>query len=69
MSVEENTSVDLLTRRTRPTPRLGSSGGSRSSGGGSGSSARPRWSPAGSSVVYAPVEVRALTPIRETPCA
>ncbi|MCZ8547164.1 toll/interleukin-1 receptor domain-containing protein [Mesorhizobium qingshengii] len=45
---------------------LSSSGGGRSSGGGSGSGARPRWSRAGSSVVYTPAEVRALTPIRET---
>jgi len=45
---------------------FGSNGGSRSSGGGSGSSPRPRWSPAGSSVVYAPAEVRALTPVRES---
>ena len=44
----------------------GSSGGGRSSGGGSGSSARPRWSPAGSSVVYTPTEVLALTPIRNS---
>ena len=44
----------------------GSSGGGRSSGGGSGSSARPRWSRAGSSVVYTPAEVRALTPVRES---
>ena len=44
----------------------GSSGGGRSSGGGSGSSARPRWSPAGSSVVYTPAEVRALTPVRDS---
>ena len=44
----------------------GSSGGGRSSGGGSGSSARPRWSRAGSSVVYSPAEVQTLTPIRET---
>lgn len=36
------------------------------SNGGSGSSARPRWSPAGSSVVYTPEEVRALTPIRRS---
>jgi len=43
-----------------------SSGGGRSSGGGSGSVARPRWSRAGSSVVYTPAEVRALTPIRES---
>lgn len=42
----------------------GSSGGSRS--GGSGSSARPRWSRAGSSVSYTPAEVQALTPIRQT---
>ncbi len=44
----------------------GSSGGGWSSGGGSGSSARPRWSPAGSSVVYTPAEVRALTPVRDS---
>lgn len=44
----------------------GSSGGSRSSGGGYNSSARPRWSRAGSSVAYTTTEVRALTPIRET---
>ncbi|MFN0086320.1 MAG: toll/interleukin-1 receptor domain-containing protein [Blastocatellia bacterium] len=44
----------------------GNSGGGRSIGGGSGSSARPRWSPAGSSVVYTPAEVRALTPIRNS---
>ena len=44
----------------------GSSGGGRSSGGGSGSSARPRWSRAGSSVVYTPAEVRALTPVRRS---
>jgi len=37
-----------------------------SSGGGSGSSARPRWSPAGSSVAYTLAEVRALTPFRES---
>jgi len=43
-----------------------SSGGGRSSGGGSGSSARPRWSRAGSAVAYSPAEVRALTPIRES---
>lgn len=41
----------------------GSSGGGRSSGGGS---ARPKWSPAGSSVAYTPAEVRTLTPFRES---
>ena len=45
---------------------LGNSGGGRSSGGGSGSSARPRWSPASSSVAYTPAEVRALTPVRDS---
>ena len=44
----------------------GSSGGGRSSGGGSGSSARPRWSRAGSSVSYTPAQVQSLTPIRQT---
>ena len=43
----------------------GSSGGGRNSVGGSGSSGRPRWSRAGSSVVYTPAEVRTLTPVRE----
>ena len=43
----------------------GSSGGGRSSVGGSGSSRKPRWSRAGSSVVYTPAEVRTLTPVRE----
>lgn len=43
-----------------------SSGGGRSSGSGPSGSARPRWSRAGSSVVYTPAEVRALTPIRES---
>lgn len=43
----------------------GSSWGGRSSVGGSGSSVRPRWSRAGSSVVYTPAEVRTLTPVRE----
>lgn len=43
----------------------GSSWGSRSSSG-SGSSARPRWSRAGSSVSYTHAEVLALTPIRRT---
>ena len=44
----------------------GSSGGGRSSVGGSGSSGKPRWSRASSSVVYTPAEVRALTPFRES---
>lgn len=44
---------------------LGSSVNGRSSGG-SSNSAKPRWSRAGSSVVYTPGEVRALTPIRDS---
>jgi hypothetical protein len=39
----------------------GSSGGGRSSG-----SAKPRWSPIGSSVAYTPGEVRTLTPVRQS---
>src|SRR5665213_2632136 len=43
-----------------------SSGSARSSSGGSGRrSLKPRWSGAGSSALYTPEEVRALTPIRE----
>lgn len=42
-----------------------SSVGGRSSGG-SSISARPKWSPAGSSVIYTPAEVRALTPYRDS---
>lgn len=38
----------------------------RSSGGGSSNSTRPRWSRAGSSVVYTPAEVRSLEPIRRS---
>lgn len=37
-----------------------------SSGGGRSSSARPRWSPVASSVVYTPTEVLALTPVRNS---
>lgn len=48
-----------------PYSSSGSSWGGRSSVGGSGSSVRPRWSRAGSSVVYTPAEVRTLTPVRE----
>lgn len=38
---------------------------SRSGGVGSSSSATPRWSRAGSPVVYTPTQVRTLTPVRE----
>lgn len=47
----------------------GSSGGSYGSSGGggrSGSSSRPRWSKAGSSISYTPAQVVSLTPVRET---
>lgn len=49
-----------------PYSSSGSSRGAPSSGGRSGSSARPRWSRAGSSVMYTPAEVLALTPVRES---
>lgn len=42
------------------------SAGGRITGGGSGGSARPRWSRAGSSVAYTPAQVVALTPFRES---
>ena len=42
-----------------------SSGGSLSSSGGSGST-KPRWSRPGSSLIYTPAEIRALTPIRNS---
>lgn len=42
------------------------SGDVRSSGGGSGRSSKPRWSGAGSTVLYTPEEVRALTPVRNS---
>jgi hypothetical protein len=42
------------------------SGGGPSNGGGSARSARPRWSPAGSSAAYTPTEVVALTPVRNS---
>lgn len=44
----------------------GSNGVVRSSSGGSGSSARPRWSRAGSSVSYTSAQVQNLTPVRES---
>lgn len=43
-----------------------STGSGRSVGSGSGGSSRPRWSPASSSLVYTPAQVRALTPVRQT---
>lgn len=48
-----------------PDSRSASSGVARSSGGGAGRSVKPRWSPAGSSVLYTPAEVRTLAPVRE----
>lgn len=44
-------------------PHIG--GGGASSGGISTSSAKPRWSRPGSTVVYTPAEVRTLSPIRQ----
>lgn len=44
----------------------GSGGGAGTTSGGGGGGARPRWSRAGSSVVYTPAQVRTLTPVRES---
>lgn len=43
-----------------------SSSGNRSSGSSGPRTTKPRWSPSSSGVWYAPAEVRALTPIRES---
>lgn len=52
---------------SRPSyPSSGGSGSGRSSVGGSSRSSRPSWSPAGSSQLYTPEEVRALTPVRRS---
>ncbi|WP_308445973.1 toll/interleukin-1 receptor domain-containing protein [Ruegeria spongiae] len=47
------------------TPSYSSSRNWRSGGGGGNGTAKPRWSRAGSSVVYTPAQVRTLTPVRE----
>lgn len=44
----------------------GSGGGGSSSGSSSRSTARPRWAPTSSSLVYTPTQVQALTPFRES---
>lgn len=44
----------------------GIGGNARRQGSGGASRSKPRWSPAGSSVVYTSTEVRALTPIRQS---
>lgn len=49
-----------------PTSHYTSSGGGSSGGGRSGGSVKPRWSPAGSTVLYTPSEVQALTPVRRS---
>lgn len=46
-------------------PTYSSSGSSRSGGGGSSSTSKPRWSRAGSTILYTPAQVRTLTPVRE----
>lgn len=40
--------------------------GGTSGGGSSRSSVRPRWAPTGSTVIYTPAEVQALTPVRRS---
>lgn len=50
---------------SRPSYGSDSSPSARSTSSGGGS-ARPRWSPAGSTVSYTPAQVQSLTPVRET---
>jgi hypothetical protein len=45
---------------------VGSYGSSSGGGSRSSSSSRPRWSRAGSSILYTPAQVQSLTPIRQT---
>lgn len=54
--------------RSYSTTSYSSAGGNGGSGTNSSGQSRskPRWSPAGSSVLYTPNEIRSLTPIRET---
>lgn len=47
------------------TPSYSSSGSTRSGGGVSRGTAKPRWSRASSTIVYTPAQVRTLTPVRE----
>lgn len=49
---------------SHPSYSSGIGGGGRISGG-SSRSMKPRWSRAGSAILYSPAEVRALTPVRE----
>jgi hypothetical protein len=49
-----------------PYSRSQTSGGGRNSSGGSVRSVKPRWSGAGSSILYTPAEVQALTPVRKS---
>lgn len=47
-------------------PPSGTGGGGRSSGGGSSNRVRAKWSRPGSTVLYTPTQVQALTPVRES---
>lgn len=49
-----------------PSYSLSGGGGGRSGGGGSSGSTKARWSRPGSTILYTPVQVQALTPIRES---
>lgn len=57
---------DYGSRGSYSSPSYSSSGsGGRSSGGSGRRTAKPRWSGAGSAVLYTPEQVQALTPVRE----
>ena len=58
--------ADTISYPSYPSYSSSGSSGAGRSGGGSSRSTKPRWSGAGSSQLYTPEEVRALTPIRET---
>ena len=48
-----------------PYSSLGNNSGSRSIGSGHARNIKPRWSRAGSTILYTPAEIRTLTPVRE----
>lgn len=48
-----------------PYSSSGNNSGSRSNGSGYARSIKPRWSRAGSAILYTPAEIRTLTPVRE----
>lgn len=58
-------SYNSYTSYSSPYSSSGNNSGSRSNGSGNSRSIKPRWSRAGSAILYTPAEIRTLTPVRE----